>query len=209
MLRKRTVRFAVLTALLVLGGGLLLFAAARRPRAPRAARRSPPWRPAALPGCRLTLRRRRWAGWRRCRRSDPSCATWPTSSSTPAIPTACTIAGCAAKSTSTKTRASSARPSWKRSKKPPCGCRPIPSVQRAPDGPDPAAPTVGLGFASMNYNDGGGSVPPDPEMAAGPNHLVATVNVAVAIYNKNGTRGHGADQRRQPVFHPPLHGRSL
>ena len=61
------------------------------------------------------------------------------------------------------------------------------AVQKANESPGPNPPTLGAGFASMNYNDGGGSVPPDPEMAAGPNHLVATVNVAVAIYNKDGS----------------------
>ncbi len=52
-------------------------------------------------------------------------------------------------------------------------------------GPD--APTPGVGFASIDFNEGGGSVPPDPEMAAGTTHLIATVNVAVEYYDKSGT----------------------
>jgi len=44
-------------------------------------------------------------------------------------------------------------------------------------------PSVGNGWASMDYIN---SVPPDPEMAAGPNHIIATVNSAFEIYDKNG-----------------------
>ena len=50
--------------------------------------------------------------------------------------------------------------------------------------------TSGTGFASIDYTEccgGGGSVPPDPELAAGPNHLIAVVNVAFEIYDTNGT----------------------
>ena len=38
---------------------------------------------------------------------------------------------------------------------------------------------------------GGGAVPPDPELAVGPNHVVAVINVAFQIYNKSGTSLHG------------------
>lgn len=31
-----------------------------------------------------------------------------------------------------------------------------------------------------------GTVPPDPELAAGPNHLIAVINIAFEIYNKQG-----------------------
>ena len=51
--------------------------------------------------------------------------------------------------------------------------------------PAQAASTPGTGFASIDYNEccgGGGSVPPDPELAAGPNHVIAVVNVAFEIY---------------------------
>ncbi len=48
------------------------------------------------------------------------------------------------------------------------------------------APVPGSGWASLDYNDGSG-VPPDPELAVGPNHLIAAVNSAFAIYNKSGT----------------------
>jgi len=48
------------------------------------------------------------------------------------------------------------------------------------------APVPGSGWASLDYNDGSG-VPPDPELAAGPNHLIAAVNSSFAIYNKSGS----------------------
>ncbi|MCA9993162.1 MAG: hypothetical protein KDE29_19375, partial [Anaerolineales bacterium] len=63
------------------------------------------------------------------------------------------------------------------------------TVQTALSGPGLRAPTPGTSFASIDYTQccgGGGSVPPDPEMAAGPNHLIVVVNVSVAIYNKSG-----------------------
>lgn len=61
-------------------------------------------------------------------------------------------------------------------------------VQLAESGPGLRAPVpAGVSFASIDYNGGGGSTPPDPEMAVGPNHIIAVVNVAVAIYDKSGT----------------------
>ncbi len=51
------------------------------------------------------------------------------------------------------------------------------------------APTAGASFDSMDYTEccgGGGNVPPDPELAVGPLHVVAVVNVAFEIYNKSG-----------------------
>jgi hypothetical protein len=45
-------------------------------------------------------------------------------------------------------------------------------------------------FDSLDTNDccgGGISVPPDPELSVGPNHIIAVVNSAFAIYNKSGT----------------------
>ena len=58
------------------------------------------------------------------------------------------------------------------------------------NGPISSAPTVGVSFESIYYNEccgGGGNVPPDPELAVGPNHVIAVVNVAFEIYNKSGT----------------------
>jgi hypothetical protein len=51
------------------------------------------------------------------------------------------------------------------------------------------SPTLLFGFDSLDSNEccgGGILVPPDPEMAAGPNHLIAVVNVAIEIYDKSG-----------------------
>jgi PKD repeat protein len=51
----------------------------------------------------------------------------------------------------------------------------------------PAAPASG--FPTIDYNDccgSGGNVPPDPEMAAGPGHVIAVVNVAFEIFDTNG-----------------------
>jgi hypothetical protein len=51
------------------------------------------------------------------------------------------------------------------------------------------APESGVSFDSLDVNDccgGGASVPPDPELAVGPNHIIAVVNVAFEIYDKTG-----------------------
>lgn len=55
--------------------------------------------------------------------------------------------------------------------------------------PSDRSPLAGLGFPSIDYTQccgGGGNVPPDPELAVGPNHIIAVVNVAFAIYDKSG-----------------------
>jgi len=63
-----------------------------------------------------------------------------------------------------------------------------PNIQQASEtvtaGPSPAN-----FFDSLDYTEccaGGGSVPPDPEMAVGSNHIIAVVNVALEIYDKSG-----------------------
>ena len=64
------------------------------------------------------------------------------------------------------------------------------NIQIAQSGPGLNAPVLGISFDSLDRADccGGGSVvPPDPIMAAGPNHLVAIVNLAFEIYDKTGT----------------------
>jgi hypothetical protein len=64
-----------------------------------------------------------------------------------------------------------------------------PRIQNA-DLPGPLAPTPGTSFASLDYTEccgGGGTVPPDPELAVGPSHIIAVVNVAFEVYNKSGT----------------------
>jgi len=53
-------------------------------------------------------------------------------------------------------------------------------------GPGLAAPAIDRSFDSINFDDGGGSVPPDPEMAVGPSHVIATVNSMIEIYDRNG-----------------------
>ncbi len=56
-------------------------------------------------------------------------------------------------------------------------------------GPVTRAPSLGTHFDSLDFNDccgGGGNVPPDPELAVGPNHIIAVVNVAFEIYDKSG-----------------------
>lgn len=63
-------------------------------------------------------------------------------------------------------------------------------IQLAESGPGLLAPAVGVGFDSIDYTEccgGGGNVPPDPELAVGPNHIIAAVNVAFEIYDKTGT----------------------
>ncbi len=67
---------------------------------------------------------------------------------------------------------------------------PSAAVQRATSDPGLAAPTPGVSFDSLDVTEccgGGASVPPDPHLAAGPNHLIAAVNVAFEVYDKSGT----------------------
>jgi PKD repeat protein len=55
--------------------------------------------------------------------------------------------------------------------------------------PSAASAVAGSGFPTIDYNQccgGGGNVPPDPELAAGPNHLIAVVNVAFEIFDTGG-----------------------
>ena len=62
-------------------------------------------------------------------------------------------------------------------------------MQLAPSGPGVLAPTGDTSFDSIDFTEccgGGGNVPPDPEIAAGPNHIIAVVNVAFEIYDKSG-----------------------
>lgn len=44
----------------------------------------------------------------------------------------------------------------------------------------------GMTFDAISYTQSGGYVPPDPELAVGRNHMIAVVNVSVAIYDKHG-----------------------
>ncbi len=63
------------------------------------------------------------------------------------------------------------------------------NIQVASSSPALNAPTSSAGFDSLDYTEccgGGGNVPPDPEIAAGPNHVIAVVNVAFEIYDTNG-----------------------
>lgn len=62
-------------------------------------------------------------------------------------------------------------------------------VQNLVEEAEVTAVTPGVSFDSIDYNEccgGGGNVPPDPELAAGPDHVIAVVNVAFEIYDKNG-----------------------
>ena len=55
-----------------------------------------------------------------------------------------------------------------------------------------SGPTAaGVAFDAIDYTEccgGGGSVPPDPEVAVGPNHIIGVVNVALKIWDKSGTQ---------------------
>ena len=62
-------------------------------------------------------------------------------------------------------------------------------IQQFPLSSDKAI-SLGTNFDSLDFTDccgGGGSAPPDPELAVGPNHIIAVVNVAFEIYDKSGT----------------------
>jgi len=54
-------------------------------------------------------------------------------------------------------------------------------------GPAPGAPTTGAGFESVNFGDDPTGVPPDPEVAVGPNHVIVVVNTSFEIHDKSGT----------------------
>lgn len=62
-------------------------------------------------------------------------------------------------------------------------------VQLQSQGLAQLGPVSGVGFESLDYTDccgGGGNVPPDSELAVGPNHIIAVVNVAFEVYDKSG-----------------------
>jgi len=61
-----------------------------------------------------------------------------------------------------------------------------PHVQRLGDG-EPLAPNPGVGFESLDFATAGGNfVPPDPELAVGPNHIIAVVNDYFEVYDRTG-----------------------
>lgn len=64
---------------------------------------------------------------------------------------------------------------------------PDPSVREAAAGPSPLAPKPDGSFDGIDFRQSTGTVPPDPELAVGPDHIIAVVNVSVAIYDKSGT----------------------
>lgn len=65
--------------------------------------------------------------------------------------------------------------------------KPQPEIELATSELASAAPIRGVSFDSPSFNeDTGNAVPPSPELAAGPDHLLAAVNIAFAIYDKNG-----------------------
>lgn len=49
------------------------------------------------------------------------------------------------------------------------------------------APNPGAGFTGIDFNETGGSVPPDLAIAVGPDHIITVANVALEILDKNGT----------------------
>jgi len=66
---------------------------------------------------------------------------------------------------------------------------PNPNIQiidSAPGVPASNAPSVDGGFESINFADDPGGVPPDPEVAVGPSHVIAVVNTSLEIYDKAG-----------------------
>lgn len=63
------------------------------------------------------------------------------------------------------------------------------NIQLATSIPGPSAPLPGTSFDSLDTTEccgGTAVVPPDPDMAAGPDHLIAVVNKALEIYDKSG-----------------------
>lgn len=64
---------------------------------------------------------------------------------------------------------------------------PNPMVQMIEEGPS-FAPVLGVAFESLDFVSAGGNfVPPDPELAVGPGHIIAVVNDYIEIYDRFGT----------------------
>ena len=74
----------------------------------------------------------------------------------------------------------------------------IVQIQRAT--PGVLAPTVNSGFESISFADDPGGVPPDPEMAAGLNHVIVVVNTSIEIHEKDGTTVAGYPQTLGTFF---------
>src|SRR5689334_6422109 len=73
------------------------------------------------------------------------------------------------------------KPHWKKSRKTSRSKQFFrPTLEGLEDRFAPAVSVTG-GFSGMSNT---GSNPPDPNMAAGPNYIVETVNSSIAIYNK-------------------------
>ena len=77
---------------------------------------------------------------------------------------------------------------------------PSPDLQQATVARAPAAPLVA--FEGIDYNQSSGQVPPDPELAAGPNHLMAAVNTSVSVYGKSGNLLFGPTAASNLFSHP-------
>jgi len=61
----------------------------------------------------------------------------------------------------------------------------VPAMPEGVTGGDPRTSGTGLGFDAIPQT---GWAPPDPTLAVGPNHIVETVNQAIAFYTKDGTQ---------------------
>lgn len=48
-------------------------------------------------------------------------------------------------------------------------------------------PLISNKFESLDFNDTEGYIPPDPDIAVGPNHILAAVNTTIEVYDKTGT----------------------
>ena len=74
----------------------------------------------------------------------------------------------------------------------------IVQIQRAT--PGGMAPAVNSGFESLSFADDPGGVPPDPEIAAGLNHVIVVVNTSIEIHEKDGTTVAGYPQTLGTFF---------
>ena len=67
----------------------------------------------------------------------------------------------------------------------------------------PLDPTIISGFDGMNYLDSvNGYVPPDTDMAVGPQIVVATVNAQIQFYDKATVRGATAQYALEHLLRP-------
>ena len=74
------------------------------------------------------------------------------------------------------------------------GNAPAMGAAASPSAPSLSAPTAGINFDGIGVGFGSYApccAPPDTNASVGPNHIVETVNLDLAVFNKSGTLLYG------------------